>query len=575
MRSPVLPLVALALVLSWAAPSRATAADKTVLPPRIKAAVDKALPLIRSRVSRLSGGYRSFLAYAMIKAGVPSTDPDVAEAIAAVKEKIDQAGVYKPKDSEQHIYESGVDAMLLADGLGDKAVVEVQAIVNYIVSKQGPGGDWDYPERHVGDTSMSQYGILGLWAAERIGVTVPRQVWDNAAKWHVANQDKSGGFAYHPGRAYGPGNGNPTLNMTAAACGSLLVCRRYLHPNAGPFGKGGASGSASEKKKMKFGVLEAVEEKDTSVEAQNRNFKPQVGVQSLNGAAMRTLGWLNSRFTTETRAAHRMYWFYTLERATALSGTKEFNGQDWFKVCSDYLIETQMDDGGWTDHSGSDIGAAFGVLCLVRSTRRILGVPDVGGGILAGGRGLPDDFTNSELGKDGKVKARKMEGALDKLLTEISKQDPEKLFAAQQAIVEKVQIGDPKELLGQMPRIRKLATNPNAEVRRTAIWALGRSGELRDANILVQALRDNNVDVLVEANNSLCYLSRKISGVGIARNPYGDLDEGASDTEKTAALARWRKEALKRWGKWYLRVRPYDDRNDIFELGLGSGNDAE
>jgi HEAT repeat protein len=107
-------------------------------------------------------------------------------------------------------------------------------------------------------------------------------------------------------------------------------------------------------------------------------------------------------------------------------------------------------------------------------------------------------------------------------------------------------------------------------LRRTAVWAVGRSGDLKDANLLINALNDFNVDVLSEAYNSLSYLSRKIDGVGIDSNPYAELDEFPTQEQRNAAMAAWKKEAIKRWSAWYLRVRPYAERNDIFELGLKS-----
>ena len=205
---------------------------------------------------------------------------------------------------------------------------------------------------------------------------------------------------------------------------------------------------------------------------------------------------------------------------------------------------------------------------MVKATAKLIATPPVGGGLLAGGRGLPDNLGEANVDGGQVKKKRKMEGPLDELLTSLASQDISVLEDAQQAIVEKVQIGDPQELLKEMGRVRKLADHPHVEVRRTAVWALGRSRSLRDAGLLIRALQDENADVVVEANNALSYLSRKLSGVGVAENPYEDLPEDASDAQKSAALKRWQKEALAGWAEWYLRVRPYEDRNDAFELQL-------
>ena len=102
-----------------------------------------------------------------------------------------------------------------------------------------------------------------------------------------------------------------------------------------------------------------------------------------------------------------------------------------------------------------------------------------------------------------------------------------------------------------------------------AVWALGRSGDLKDTNLLINALQDSNVDVLVESYNALSYLSRKTSGVGMPSNPLENLGPNASQAEKDAAVNSWRLEATKRWSTWYLRIRPYADRNDLFQLKFG------
>ena len=46
-------------------------------------------------------------------------------------------------------------------------------IAAYLISRQNGNGSWDYSDRNQGDTSISQYAVLGLWEAENAGVDVP------------------------------------------------------------------------------------------------------------------------------------------------------------------------------------------------------------------------------------------------------------------------------------------------------------------------------------------------------------------------------------------------------------------
>ena len=166
------------------------------------------------------GGPLSLEAYAIMKAGVSHSDPAVHKAVEEVRKKV-QGSIYTPESQQEHVYEAGVDAMLLSDHDPDANRKELQAIAGYLMAQQGADGSWDYPQRRVGDTSMNQYGVLGLWACMRAGVKVPPTVWDRCLRWHIKGQSNDGGWAYHPGRQEGPGQGSSTHNMTFGATGTM------------------------------------------------------------------------------------------------------------------------------------------------------------------------------------------------------------------------------------------------------------------------------------------------------------------------------------------------------------------
>src|SRR6185437_5922375 len=84
-------------------------------------------------------------------------------------------------------------------------------------------GSWDYSGRTAGDTSISQYAVLGLWEADNGGARVSPLVWDRAAQWFLSVQS-GGSWNYHRDEPSNP----ETISMTAAGVGSLLICRRQL-----------------------------------------------------------------------------------------------------------------------------------------------------------------------------------------------------------------------------------------------------------------------------------------------------------------------------------------------------------
>jgi hypothetical protein len=556
--------LSLCLSLCLLAPATAAAAPPTTGVPAYDAAVNKGVNWLKGYLSdpnrRSEAGHEALAAYALLKAGEPPTSPLIQAAVAGARKKVTSAG-YKPSNSQHHIYEAGVDAMLLADADENANRAEVFAITEYIISQQGSDGSWDYPTRTVGDTSMAQYALLGLWAGKRSGYDVPLEVWDKAAAWHIRTQNSDGGFIYHPGESVSPATGGaaPTLNMTAGATGTLAIARLHLFP-------GGQNRKEKEQEDSRvFGVLEAKVEEPP---VQKSNYRPQVSTTGINGAITRGLGWLTNRFQPVSDLPFKLYFAYALERTCALNDVKELGGRiDWYKASGDHLLTMQSNEGFWDSRSSKEVATAFAVLFYIRPTKKTI-VEQYGSGLLTGGRGLPEDLSTAEF-DGGKIKERKMEGPLDELLSELSKLDPDKFEAAQAAIVEKVQLGNREELLGQMDQIRKLITHSNPDARRTAVWALGRSGDLKDANLLINALQDTNVDVLVEAYNALCYLSRRITGVGLPSNPLDELPVNPSQAQIDAAVNRWRDEATKRWTAWYLRIRPYEEKNDLFQLRFG------
>jgi hypothetical protein len=80
--------------------------------------------------------------------------------------------------------------------------------------------------------------------------------------------------------------------------------------------------------------------------------------------------------------------------------------------------------------------------------------------------------------------------------------------------------------------------------------------------------------VVREASLGLCILSRRPEGCGKAIDPTDDIQmgikEGAKDDERTAIITAWQKESKKRWSDWYLKMRPYDERDDQTSLRSSS-----
>ena len=219
----------------------------------------------------------------------------------------------------------------------------------------------------------------------------------------------------------------------------------------------------------------------------------------------------------------------------------------------------QRQNGSWDLGSQIEQDTAFIILFLSRSTLQLVDrkpPPELfGGGLLLGGRGLPSDLT--QYGKPQET-ARKIATPLEQLLNDLASAEATELPELQKKFVEQVQLGDHKELIGQSDRLIALTKNTDASVRRIAVWAMGRTGELDLARHVLPMFDDPSPAVLTEVRNAMAWIARRPDAYNLDEFPPADKN----------ALEAWRNEAWRKWGNWYLSNSLYGERLDEFELNL-------
>lgn len=538
----------------------------TALPAAEKARVDEAIKRAQTFLlsQRLGGAEASLVSYALIKSGTDKKHPQVTKAVEEVVAKV-KSEVYRP--GHHFNYEAGVDAMLLEAVDPVEYLPQLQAIAKFLIAQQRPNGSWyynvDQNQPNLGDTSITQYAILGLWAASRAGVDVPVETWEKTAKWLIRTQCKDGGFAYHPIDVPGQtGDSSPsTCTMVAAGTGTLLVIRRELYTDVS-FDEATRPSTTAKR----FGVLDRFQE-ERKVAAPKARVAPTLPASAIDKALKESVSWMGAHLTDKTKlyVDRICYYFYSVERVAALLDVEKIGPHDWYECGADDLLLKQLPEGNWVNEHATAPSTAMAVLFLAKATSTILPkarkAPLVGGGLLVGGRGLPDKLDAVQI-KEGQAAARKMQGPVDGLLAELEKSGEAKVEAVQAAVVEAVQLDRPEELIAQVDRLKKLAVDTRVEVRRTAMWALGRTGNISVAPLLIAGLRDADEAVAREASIGLSILSRRPEGCGLPLEPTEGLIEDATDEARKEHLDKWRRDSADLWQKWYLRVRPYDERDD-------------
>lgn len=567
---------------------------------KLKNAIDNAIQLMVKHIKATDiNEYNVGLAaYTLIKANVPVDDPAVQKYLKEVLERC--SGEKYQLTHPSSYYMAATDAMALEAIDPKKYQQELQNIADFFIQGQRKHGGWFYygknskEEATLGDTSITQYAILGLWACQRAGIDIPQDVWNKALSWLLATQLANGGGAYqHSWPPSKTAEERPT--MSVANCSSIGIVALNLYGtdlqkvgNQKLQTQGGA----------KFGVLEKRGEQAKKESASLALIQPEVVKKSVTLSAK----WLNGRHTSNERSHKRWYYYYLygIERTAAIHDFKILNGEDWYVVGSKSILQTLNKDGSLkrATSGAEQSSVCFAILFLTRSTGKLLKRErsgyNAGAGLLAGGRGLPDDLKAVEL-KDGDVNVRKSLGSLDELLANLEKSNANEfdLVGTQKELVEKIQLEDREQLIGQRDRLLKLVMNKDPDIRRTALWALARCARLEDSKLIFSALTDTQkrilkdedavdlaeVAVAIEARNALCWLSRKplgvikeIDGVRSPQDPYdllpvGTEAESATRDQVIAATKTWLSHIVPAWKKWYLQNRPYELRDEIGEPG--------
>jgi hypothetical protein len=492
--------------------------------------VEKGVAYLKSAGGGAGGqvGETALGALAMIKAEVPASDPSLARALAAILKRFGESSYIPERSGGSEIYEAGVIILALGslDSITYKA--QIESCARYIMSRQNANGSWDYTTRQAGDTSISQYAVLGLWESEVAGISVPASTWDKAAQWFLSSQSGGGSWNYHRDES------NPeTVAMTAAGVGSLLICERQLAPY-----------------RVNIRYLNQYLIPIES-EGDRRKYTPEVSSKRITQAIQTGIGWLAANFTTsnEQIIGHSpFYALYGIERIGALADSATLGRRDWYQDGRAYIVSKQGPGGGFTAQYGDVPNTAWAVLFLTKSTTktiRKIQLRKLGAGTLIGGRGLPKDLSAISVA-GGHVIARPMDGAVEGMLAVLEDPRVEDAGSALSGLISKYRTEGPRALRPFQDRFRKLLTDQDQGIRRVAAWSLARTGDVSMALPLIDALKDPDEGVVDEARLGLQLLSRKIEGYGPPPLPTPEQ----------------REQAILKWRAWYETVRPLSTGED-------------
>ncbi len=436
-------------------------------------------------------------------------------------------------------YSLGIALIFLTEVEPTRNTLEISNLLDEMAKRQRPHGGWGYPYQQTGDTSQTQYAVLGMWAAKSVGLNPSRESVDKVANWLLRTQDPSGTWGYQgadPGTFTRVPQSKTSHSMGAAGLGSVYVAADFL----------GLSRQKTVRDKKVVGklppaLIPVVEDRGG---ARIKDSMVEIGRVRQSMSDGNT--WFQNNFTIY-QDAYPYYYLYGMERYQSFRELVEdtYDAEPrWYNEGVELLAERQdrngsFKRGGSTASCDAPVGTAFATLFLLRSTRETIENVIDRDGILRGGRGLPTDLSDIRL-RDNQIVAPAITGTVTDMIGMLEDEEGEK-------IENLLENPDALSLSGLTDagdefrdRLLRVARSGSYKARIVAVRMLGKQADLDNVPMLIYALTDQDPRVQAEADSGLKLISRKFDGVGLPDRP--------EPSDLKAAIAKWK--------AWYKTIRP-------------------
>ena len=244
-------------------------------------------------------------------------------------------------------------AMATADPKGKKYRRLIEEDVKWLVDSQmkkavPSKGSWNYGHlRGQGDSSNSQFAILALHEASKIGIKVPEETWKLALDyWGNCYHARSGGFSYYAAR------NDPKGSMTCAGISSVIIAEENLAD-----------------------VAELI----------NGDYANCCNKNKIEEVIDAAFGWLTRHYTVQANPLNlradpntRLYYLYGLERAGRLAGRRFVGPNDWYRDGAKQLLKTQHPHNDYWQTPGGQgekdplVATSFALLFLSKGKRPVV-----------------------------------------------------------------------------------------------------------------------------------------------------------------------------------------------------------
>ena len=495
--------------------------------PEVKRLIDSGMEYLNRRTDKRLGG-QCLIGLCFLKHTGDASHRHVVSAIRACQEvcKLDADKI------STDIYSTGIAIFFLCEVNAQQHRTEIEKFTQSLVNRQKESGGFGYPGRETGDTSMTQYAAMGLWAARQHGVAVDQKVVKELCDWLVRTQDPTGAWGYQgvdPKDYQRVPQQHIRHSLAAAGLGSAYISAHML-------------GVAVNAKQNPVDDLPLAFRRIESKVAGESKPLDKVELGRINRSLADGNAWFvrNFEYSVEPWVYYYMYGYERYVSFRELAEGRELDG-DWYDQGVKFLQGNQREDGSWSGNYET-VDTAFAVLFLMRGTKKMIAtsIASEVDGLLLGGRGLPKDTSGVKL-HDGVLVGKSMAGSIDEVLRILEDPEHEDYHDAV-SFPPKLnwRAANAEQRADYVQRLRLVAVQgaPEAQVR--AIEMLSATGDLQSAPTFITLLADEDLSVTLAARDGLRRISRKFGGFGMPDRP-----------QRHEILA-----ASEKWRAWYRSVSP-------------------
>lgn len=342
--------VRVAIMAALAVVRGATPATAQITDRDVRQAIERGVDYLKSQQDKTRGGWpehpnqpaglSALCALALLQSGLGTDDPAVARALDYLR-KFDRPDM---------TYAVALRTMAFCAAEPKKDLLQIRQNTKWLEATQlvgasavrGRKGTWAYSDRHEGqgDNSNTQFALLALSEAQRVGVEVSPSTWRLAQEYWQQTQKPDGSWGYKPGL---PSSGS----MTCAGIASLVITSGRL-----------SSGRAR-------------------VEGERVLC---CGAGTADDSIERGLNWLGHSFSVRANPGDRswlLYYLYGLERTGRMTGRRFIGGHDWYREGAEVLVREQDDfSGSWrgvgTAESNPLVATSLALLFLAKGRRPVV-----------------------------------------------------------------------------------------------------------------------------------------------------------------------------------------------------------